>query len=81
MNILQEKLVKTNPKSLQFSIETGNIVEYKNKEYVVCDWQILNAGHTREVSLVRCNTQWASPLLRIVRHIYDDDINSLKLIK
>jgi hypothetical protein len=58
-------------------IKVGDIVEFHHKTYVVVDYHFDFGGNVMIVSLVKTGLS----LLKIVKDIYDEQINECILIK
>lgn len=65
--------------SHDWNISVGTRLSKDGKDYLVIYADIINAGHTRILHLIRIRENW-QPIVRFIKEVYDADINKYEII-
>lgn len=64
--------------NIRQKINIGDIVKYKNKEYIVINIDFTDGGNTMYIEMIR--KREVNPIFKLVKRLYDEEIEKLEIL-
>lgn len=73
-----EKTENLKQKNIRQKIDIGNIVRYKNKEYIIINFSFTCGGNIMYIEMIR--KREINPMFKLVKRLYDEEIEKLEIL-